>query len=402
MASTYPIIIIGGGPCGLLLAQGLRKWSVPFIVCEKDEALNARAQGHRFRVHNEAADAIYSLLSMEKWDMLMLTRTDGARAPNLRMLDARDPAPLQDAPIRHDPSMSRGIPLDRSLFRYILSLGIEDGIKFGKHLVSYKVLPGQLIEAFFADGTTEVGSLLVGADGVWSRTRDLCQPQRKLLDMERQMIWARTPINQALKAVYPTEALGAVAGVDKLTRTRNTILEPMVWSKSLHNKSDGQIPDYDSYIYWTFNSETPNHSISTPDDTKKYVMDMTKGWHPTLRKLYELADYDTADVYRVVCSKPEIEEIAPEFQGIVALISDAAHPISPMGGLGGSAGIVDTLDLCLTIAIEGINLESIQQYDSRMRIRAKKTVEQALQAGKVLWDGKSAEEYKSFAAKTYK
>ena len=43
--STGKVLIVGAGPAGLLLAQILRRYGVPFELFERDEGLGDRAQG---------------------------------------------------------------------------------------------------------------------------------------------------------------------------------------------------------------------------------------------------------------------------------------------------------------------------------------------------------------------
>jgi 2-polyprenyl-6-methoxyphenol hydroxylase-like FAD-dependent oxidoreductase len=57
--------------------------------------------------------------------------------------------------------------VDRIMLRSLLLLDQESQVKFGKSFHHYE-LTHNGVNAFFADGTCEEGTLLVGADGVAS------------------------------------------------------------------------------------------------------------------------------------------------------------------------------------------------------------------------------------------
>lgn len=55
---TEPIIVIGAGISGLALGQGLRKHNIPFRIFERDERLDSRAQGYRFRLSDQGVQTL--------------------------------------------------------------------------------------------------------------------------------------------------------------------------------------------------------------------------------------------------------------------------------------------------------------------------------------------------------
>ena len=98
----FHVIIIGGGIGGLCLAQRLRKAGVSVAVYEK-------------------------------------------------------------GPKRADPYWLHGtshVPIVRSTLREVLLEGLDDAVDFGKEF-----MPDGKVTAFFADGMTTAGDVLVGADG---------------------------------------------------------------------------------------------------------------------------------------------------------------------------------------------------------------------------------------------
>lgn len=70
--SNLPIIIIGAGFAGLILAQGLHKHNVPFLVFEQDQ-LSHRPGGHRFRIDTDGTEALYETIPDDLGDLVSRT-----------------------------------------------------------------------------------------------------------------------------------------------------------------------------------------------------------------------------------------------------------------------------------------------------------------------------------------
>ena len=60
---------------------------------------------------------------------------------------------------------------DRATLRRVLATGMSDVVRYGARFVDHQRLGDGRIEARFADGSTAVGDVLVGADGAASPVR---------------------------------------------------------------------------------------------------------------------------------------------------------------------------------------------------------------------------------------
>jgi hypothetical protein len=65
--------------------------------------------------------------------------------------------------------VDRNFGVSRITLRQILLSELDDIVHYGKAIAGYRYLPGGRVEAEFADGTTVVGDVLIGADGATSR-----------------------------------------------------------------------------------------------------------------------------------------------------------------------------------------------------------------------------------------
>ncbi|KAF3070645.1 putative cercosporin toxin biosynthesis protein [Daldinia childiae] len=237
-----PILIIGAGIAGLALAQGLRLRSIPFRLFER-YSKSRSSQGHRFRISKDGQAALDSVLSPELQDLLR--RTEAERYPfEPRYVDVRKLEFAKQTLI--DPV---SMPVDRTWIRLLLALNINDAIEYEKEFESYRVI-GDQVQVRFVDGSTALGRLLVGADGIRSRVRTQLQPDRKLLDLERWLMWGRTPLTDDLKKSVPKDMLSWCMYQDQESNVQ-IIVDPMIWSKSVRQESNARLPDFSDYAYWS-------------------------------------------------------------------------------------------------------------------------------------------------------
>ncbi|KAI8940562.1 hypothetical protein NX059_004239 [Plenodomus lindquistii] len=165
---ALPVLIIGSGSTGLALAQGLRKAGIPCTVFEK----NAFQQGERdwnMGLH-WGAPALQSLIPNEWWDRIQSIQVD----PHVATKEQDTLKWLQGDTGEIIAAFTFGpfYRLRRSKLRALLSQHLD--IQYEKRLESIDYAPdGQSVTARFADGTSAAGSLLVGADGARSTTRQL-------------------------------------------------------------------------------------------------------------------------------------------------------------------------------------------------------------------------------------
>lgn len=160
------VIVAGGGIGGLCLAQALRKAGIAVTVFERDASPDARSQGYRLNVEPAGSAALKDRLPPELWRELVATAGDpglgmGVFDEQLRLLMREDGVATED------PATSSHA-VSRATLRRILLTGLDDVVRLGKEYQRYEQNPDGTVTAFFADGTSATGDLLVGADGVRS------------------------------------------------------------------------------------------------------------------------------------------------------------------------------------------------------------------------------------------
>ena len=160
------ITIIGAGLGGLVLARVLHVQGIRATVYEADASESARTQGGQLDIHEhdgqvalEAAGltAQFRAIVHEGGEATRVLRPDGGV-----LLDEPD-----DGDGRR-PEVLRG-----DLRRILLDSLPAGAVRWGHKVTTVRALGNGRHEIEFADGSTAVSDVLVGADGSWSRVRPL-------------------------------------------------------------------------------------------------------------------------------------------------------------------------------------------------------------------------------------
>lgn len=154
------IAIVGAGPGGLLAARVLQLGGVPVTVYDADASLESRNQGGTLDLHADSGQIAIEDARLTD-EFAALARPEGQAH---RLLDSAGTVLAEQTPA---PDETAAPEIDRAQLRQMLAEALAPGtIRWGHRVTSVE---DNVIT--FAEGTTAVADLIVGADGAWSRVR---------------------------------------------------------------------------------------------------------------------------------------------------------------------------------------------------------------------------------------
>jgi 2-polyprenyl-6-methoxyphenol hydroxylase-like FAD-dependent oxidoreductase len=338
---TTPVTIIGAGLGGLMLARVLHVHGIPATVYEAEESSTARTQGGMLDIHDNNGQLAVKAAGL--FDRFLGLVHEGGEAT--RVLD-RDGAVLLDQP---DDGTGRRPEVNRGELRQILLDSLPDGtIKWGHKLTTVRALGDGRHELTFADGTSVTSSLLVGADGAWSRVRPLLSDARPeyvgmsfietyLFDADqRHPASAKAVGGGALFVLAPGKGIQAHREPGGVLHTYVALTKPQEWIAGIDFADTGA--------------------------ATARIAEEFGGWAPELTAL--ITDGETALVPRVINTLP----IGHRWNRVpgVTLLGDAAH-LMPPSGEGANLAMFDGAELGKAIAAHPGDVEAaLTAYEDAM------------------------------------
>lgn len=391
--SAPHVIIIGAGPGGLALAQGLKKQHIPFTLYERDRARNDYVQGFRLRVRQRGLDALRECLPQALYSAVLET---AGRAPaHSRSVDEQL-QPLQNPFQREADDALVEHSVSRVTLRQILLCGLEAHLHTAKVYSHYHLLDDGRVRAFFEDGSHADADLLVGADGPSSRVRQQLLPQAAIYDTGIVRFAGKLELQAARDLQLPAYFFDhnlSVRASDGTHLMLTSHLSPAPRQiagydigqrdPSHHDRPGLHFDNQASYLWW--NTAFPRQRVQLParqpgQQQLLEVQRLLAGWHPQLLQLIRHSQPDTVAQLPVRTSQP----VAPWSSGPVTLLGDAIHSMTYFRALGANSALYDAgvLTRRLAEAVEhGTDrLHAVATYEQAMREHGFANVDASLQA----------------------
>jgi 2-polyprenyl-6-methoxyphenol hydroxylase-like FAD-dependent oxidoreductase len=329
---TIPVTIIGAGLGGLVLARVLHVHGVSAAIYEAEPSATARTQGGQLDIHEH--DGQLALKEAGLFDAFRAIIHQGGEAS--RVLDQHGTV-LLDEP--DDGNGGRPEVLRGDLRRILLE-SLPDGVvRWGRKVGDIRPLGDGRHELSFADGSTVTASLLVGADGAWSRVRPLLSDAKPdyvgtsfietyLYDADQRHAAAAAAVGAGtLFALAPGKGIFAHREAGSVLHTYVALRRPAEWLAGI---------------------DFTNAAAATARIAAEF-----DGWAPELTAL--ITDGETELIPRILHTLP-IEHRWDRVPG-VTLLGDAAH-LAPPAGEGANLAMFDGAELGKAIAAHPLDIEA--------------------------------------------
>ncbi len=402
MTNNLHVLVIGGGIGGLCLAQGLKKAGISVGVYERDLSSSSRLQGVRIHIDPDGSTALHECLPDNLWEIFDSTGGDFSRG--FTMLNEKLEVLMN---FQQPPAMGNLVARHRSVsrmsLRQILLAGLGDAVHFDKRFGRYERRADGRIVAFFEDGSTAEGDVLVAADGVNSRVRQQYLPGNDPIDTGTISLGGRIPLTDGVMAMLPPCLLDGPAMVLPAAPAN---LFMAAWKRSTEanervraltgSPASGESAAEDAgeegsgYLVLALGARREFFGFSkdpdamTSGEMRAVLRSKMLDWHPNLRKLAEMTTDDLGFLL-IRTSQP----VASWTPSNVTLLGDAIHNMTPYRGIGANIALRDAALLCSKlveaqrsgVAVAG----KIGEYEAEMRrygfaavAASRKSLEQAV------------------------
>ncbi|KAI4179094.1 MAG: hypothetical protein L6R41_008032 [Letrouitia leprolyta] len=210
--------------------------------------------------------------------------------------------------------------------------------------------------------------MLVGGEGIYSKVaKQVSQGKIKTYDLGARGIHGQAPTT-AFKA------LGE--GVWRIVDDSNP--KGKVWA--ITNVRPGDMDDPNVQFGYTMGAqpgvlEIPNNDFSiTGAPAAEMAKSLTADWHPRVKPLFDEIATSEAAFWKITCSTPSGVPEWPN-QPRVTVLGDAAHSMTPAGGIGANTAVRDSALLGRLVAEAGGYKDGVTAaYEKEMRVYASEAV----------------------------
>ncbi|HEX7209963.1 MAG TPA: FAD-dependent monooxygenase, partial [Propionibacteriaceae bacterium] len=271
-----------------------------------------------------------------------------------------------------DDSAERAYPVERRALRDVLLSDLADVVQFGKRFERYELQPNSGVTAWFTDGSSADGDLLVGADGSASQVRAQLLPRAKPDDAGAVGFGAKLPLTPQTRAWLPPELLDGetmiMTGDPFFLFT--SVFEPV-------SEPEGK----SAYLLCAFVARDdacpPGIADMDGPSMQRVIADLASGWHPILRQLIVTCDPASVAMFPFASLMPPSWPTGP-----VTPLGDAIHLMPPTGGIGANTAMRDarllTRQLIAVARGQSDLTEAINGYEVEMREYSAAAVRSAL------------------------
>ena len=376
------VLIAGAGLGGLTLAHGLRQAGLEVQVFEHQAPRPSIDLTTSYRIHVDptGSRALHSCLPADLWHVF----AEHAAAPPRGIAFATERLHtlgfIPDVDPSTDP-IAHSHPISRAGLRQLLLRGLEDSVLFDKRLVRYEQESDGHVRAYFGDGSSASGDVLVGADGSGSAVRKQLLPGARVVDTGVAGIAGKLYLTEQTRERLPGNLLSQMTMVLPPKRMA-MFLAPF---RRRAEADDAEALDLPEHLFWVQLGRADELALrhgaphQTTAQLRQQALARAESWHPLLRWII-----DQSDPNSLIGVPLHTSLRVPAWATInVTLLGDAIHTMTPLQGLGGNTALRDAavLRYHLVEVDRGRSglLSAIRAYESAMLEYGFDAVQRSLQ-----------------------
>ncbi|WP_394620344.1 FAD-dependent monooxygenase [Lentzea sp. JNUCC 0626] len=337
---AYTAVVVGGGIAGSASAIALHRAGITAVVHEAYEQTADNA-GVFLTLAANALDALRALdldVNDLGFDTPRITITSGSGRK------------LGELPYGTSRTVKRA-----DLYRTLRDEAVRRGVRFeyGKRLADARDT-GDGVLATFTDGTTATGDLLIGADGLRSRTREIIDPNAP---------------GARYSGLLNTGGYARGVTVDSAPGMMNALFgRSCFMAYTAHPNGE---------VWWVANPPSPTElSTITPQE-----------WRSRLTELFRRDRGPAADIIAATdrihtgWNTYDLPTVPHWHRGRMIVIGDAAHATAPSIGQGAAMAIEDAVVLAKCLRDSPDIASAFAAYERLRRARVERVVAQGNRTG---------------------
>jgi 2-polyprenyl-6-methoxyphenol hydroxylase-like FAD-dependent oxidoreductase len=348
MSRAKRALIIGGGVAGPVAAMALQRASIDGFIYEA-YAGGADYAGAFLTFASNGLDALRAI------DAHHLVLAEGFPTPRMTIQSGtgKHLGNVPNGGTLPDGTVSQTLKR-ADLYRALRDEAVRRGanIEYGKRLVDAETSPDGSVTARFEDGTEAEGDVLIGADGIHSRTRRIIDP------------------SAAGPRYIPVLNIGGYARDVRVQAQPGTFL--MVFGKRAFF---GYAVHPSGEVWWFAN---PPRADEPPGAELAAIG--TEQWREMLMDLFAGDDSPAVEIIRSTPGKLagwatyDLPSVPTWHRGSLVIIGDAAHATAPSSGQGASMAIEDAVVLSRCLRDLPDTRQAFAAYERLRRARVERVV----------------------------
>jgi 2-polyprenyl-6-methoxyphenol hydroxylase-like FAD-dependent oxidoreductase len=339
--------VIGGGVGGLVLGRALRDAGADVLVADRDRRPEDTA-GYRLHLDSTACEILGRRLPPAVYQALLASSAGPESFRRFTFVDHRFRSLLR-IPL---PADGANLLISRVALRKLLCHGLD--VAFGREFSHATTGDNGTVVAHFADGTTETGDVLVGADGARSRIAAALAGRPTARRLRASGLAGRTPLRDTARLPPDLRAGPAFAFGPGGTIVFLSAHDP--GTASIDPAACREVPAVVDapFLLWGITTLRELPLDARPDVHHELARYLLRNWSPQLRDLVAAADPNSVTAYPYYAADPDTD-LMPWPAGTITALGDAVHAMPPTGGRGAITAIrdADLLATELTRALHG-------------------------------------------------